>query len=122
MRLRNFATRSKIIIVASNKTLTRAALTVLTSLTLAMCARAQQLYQSSSMPVEVERIYVKGLDYLAKSQLPAGNWADATHGSDPAVVGLAVVSMLAHGDDPNFGPYSTAIKHGLDFVLKQQDA
>ncbi|MDB6058283.1 MAG: Squalene--hopene cyclase [Verrucomicrobiales bacterium] len=108
--------------MASNKTLTRAALALLTSMTLATCARAQQLYQSSSMPVEVERIYVKGLDYLAKAQLPAGNWPDATHGSDPAVVGLAVVSMLAHGDDPNFGPYSTAIKHGLDFVLKQQDA
>ena len=30
--------------------------------------------------------------------------------------------MLAHGDDPNFGPYSTAIKHGLDFILKLQDA
>jgi hypothetical protein len=90
-------------------------------MTLAICARAQQLYQSSSMPIEVERIYVKGMDYLAKTQLPAGNWSDSTHGSDPAVVGLAVVSMLAHGDDPNFGPYSTAIKRGLDFVLKQQD-
>lgn len=82
---------------------------------------AQQLYQSSSLPIEVERIYVKGMDYLAKTQLPAGNWPDSTHGSDPAVVGLAVVSMLAHGDDPNFGPYSTAIKRGLDFVLKAQD-
>ena len=82
---------------------------------------AQQLYQSSSLPVEVERIYVKGMDYLAKSQLQAGNWSDSTHGADPAVVGLAVVSMLAHGDDPNFGPYSTAIKRGLDFVLKMQD-
>ncbi|MGZ4962075.1 MAG: prenyltransferase/squalene oxidase repeat-containing protein [Limisphaerales bacterium] len=107
--------------MASNKTLTRAALVLLALMTLAFGARAQQLYQSSSMPVEVERIYVKAMDYLAKSQLPAGNWSDATHGSDPAVVGLAVVSMLAHGDDPNFGPYSTAIKRGLDFILKLQD-
>ena len=82
---------------------------------------SQQLYQSSSLPIEVERIYIRGMDYLAKTQLPTGTWSDSTHGSDPAVVGLAVISMLAHGDDPNFGPYSTAIKRGLDFVLKAQD-
>jgi hypothetical protein len=112
--------RWRIIIVRLRRTLVNAAAIVL--LASALSARAQQLYQSGSLPIEVERIYVKGMDYLAKSQLPAGNWSDATHGSDPAVVGLAVVSMLAHGDDPNFGPYSTAIKRGLDFVLKAQDA
>lgn len=104
-----------------NRTITKAALTLAALMTLNFFGRAQQLYQSSSMPVEVERIYVKGMDYLAKTQLPGGNWSDSTHGSDPAVVGLAVISMLAHGDDPNFGPYSTAIKHGLDFILKAQD-
>ncbi len=103
------------------KKTSRNAALILCTLTLAVGARGQQLYQSSSLPVEVERLYVKGMDYLAKSQLAGGNWPDAMHGSDPAVVGLAVVSMLAHGDDPNFGPYSAAIKKGLDFVVKAQD-
>jgi hypothetical protein len=29
--------------------------------------------------------------------------------------------MLAHGDDPNTGPYALTIRRGLDFVLKQMN-
>ena len=43
-------------------------------------------------------------------------------GKQPAIAGLAVLAMLAHGDDPNSGPYATAIKRGLDFLLKSQDS
>ncbi len=83
-------------------------------------APAQELYSSSSstFPAEVDRVYVRGLQSLVKTQTPAGNWPDMPYGGDPAVVGLAVVSMLAHGDDPNFGPYSTTIRRGLDYILK----
>ncbi|MFO1522373.1 MAG: prenyltransferase/squalene oxidase repeat-containing protein [Kiritimatiellia bacterium] len=28
--------------------------------------------------------------------------------------------MLAHGEDPNFGPYSQTIRRGVDFILKKQ--
>ena len=38
-----------------------------------------------------------------------------------AIAGLAVVSLLAHGDDPNFGPYTAPIHRGLDYLLKHQD-
>ena len=86
-------------------------------------AGAQQTFTGSAgiVPEQVDRLYVKGLDYLARTQTPAGNWADAAQGPS-AIAGLAVVSLLAHGDDPNFGPYSQAIHRGLDFLLKQQDA
>ena len=84
---------------------------------------AQELYTSSSgvLPAEVDRVYVKGLQSLVRTQKPEGNWPDQPYGNEPAVVGLAVVSMLAHGDDPNSGPYSTAIRRGLDFILKRMD-
>ena len=85
-------------------------------------ARAQPVFTGPAeiVPEQVDRMYVKGMDYLARTQLPAGNWADA--GPGPAAIpALAVVSLLAHGDDPNFGPYSQAIRRGLDFLLKQQD-
>ena len=93
-------------------------------LALSCCpVQAQELFQEKSdiAPVEVERIYVKGLQYLAKTQNPDGTWADTSYGKEPAVVALAVVSMLAHGDDPNFGPYSQPIHRGLDFILKRMD-
>jgi hypothetical protein len=69
--------------------------------------------------MQVDRTYVKALQFLVRSQTPEGNWTDRSYGSEPAVVGLAMVSMLAHGDDPNFGPYSAAIRRGLNFILKQ---
>jgi len=61
--------------------------------------RAQQLYVGSSsvLPEQVERMYVRGMDFLARTQTPAGNWPDESHGTEQAINGLAVVSLLAHG-------------------------
>lgn len=85
-------------------------------------SHGQELFteQSDSSPLLVERSYTKGLQFLARKQNPEGNWADSPYGAEPGVVGLAVVAMLAHGDDPNFGPYSKAIHKGLEYILKQQ--
>jgi squalene cyclase len=90
----------------------------------AISSGGQELFQDENdfANTDVDRIYVKGLNFLAKSQLPDGTWPDKPYGGEPAVVGLAVIAMLAHGDEPNFGIYSEPIKRGLDFILKQQNA
>ena len=84
---------------------------------------AQELFQEENdfANSDVDRIYVKGLNFLAKSQMADGTWPDKPYGAEPAVVALSVISMLAHGDEPNFGIYSEQIKRGLDYVLKQQN-
>lgn len=86
-------------------------------------APAQELFSEKSdlAASAVDRIYVRGLQFLSRSQTTEGRWPDASYGGEPAVVGLAVVSMLAHGDDPNSGPYSQAIRRGLNYILKNQD-
>ncbi len=86
-------------------------------------ANAQELFteRSDSSAKEVERIYLKGLQYLVRNQTPEGSWKDLPYGAEPAVVGFSVLSMLAHGDDPNLGPYSASIRRGVDFILKQQN-
>jgi squalene cyclase len=86
-------------------------------------ASAQELFtgRSDVRDEEVDRIYVKGLQYLARGQAADGTWSDTSYGKEPAVVGLAVISMLAHGDDPNFGPYSQPVHRGLGYVLKQMN-
>src|ERR1051325_1325270 len=86
-------------------------------------SRAQELFQGGGevSPSQVDRTYVKGLQYLVKSQIPEGRWNEMPYGAEPAVVSLALISMLAHGDDPNTGPYALAIKRGLDYVLKQMN-
>lgn len=84
--------------------------------------RAQQLFvdQSGIANAQVDRIYVRGLQMLVRTQLPEGRWPDQPYGAEPAVVGLSVVAMLAHGDDPNHGPYAETVRRGLDYILKNQ--
>src|SRR5262245_6058024 len=91
-------------------------------LCLAASTQAQELFEASagSIPAEVEATYLKGLKYLVTSQSSQGNWED-NNGTEPGVVGIAVLAMLAHGDDPNFGPYSASIKKGLDFIIRRSD-
>jgi len=73
-------------------------------------------YHGDPIPEGVEATYTKGLEYLKKTQTDSGGWQES-YGSEPGVVGLAILSMLAHGDDPNYGPYSGTIKKGLNFIL-----
>ena len=77
--------------------------------------RAQELFQGAGdvNPSEVDRVYVKGLQYLAKAQMPEGRWNEMPYGAEPAVVALAEVAMLAHGakinciseNDPTIAPF-----------------
>ena len=85
---------------------------------------AQQLFtdQVDLAAMEVDRIYVKGLQFLIGSQTERGNWGDRPYGMEPGVVGLALVSILAHGDDPNHGPYALTIEKGIDFILSEQNS
>ncbi|NJM36838.1 MAG: terpene cyclase/mutase family protein [Akkermansiaceae bacterium] len=73
-----------------------------------------------NVPAQAELIYQKGLDYLAKTQSEKGTWSDGT-GSEPGVVGLCVAAFLAHGEDPNHGPYSKNIRAGIEFIISEQN-
>lgn len=85
-------------------------------------ADAQALFEGPGeiLPPALENMYTRGLAHLAKSQSPDGSWSSGM-GSQPAVVGLALLSVLAHGDDPNAGLYSETIRRGLKFILEQQN-
>jgi hypothetical protein len=84
----------------------------------------QELFieEDSVSLAEVDRMYVKGLQFLLRTQTGEGRWPELPYGGEPAVVGLAVMSMLARGDDPNTGVYGQAIKNGLDYILKQMNS
>lgn len=76
--------------------------------------------QSDPVPSQVETIYKRGLEYLASSQNEQGCWDDSM-GSEPGVVGLCIASFLAHGEDPNHGPYARQIGKALDYLIEQQN-
>ncbi len=85
--------------------------------------RAQELFEGDPDPraSDIDRIYVGGLRFLMETQREDGGWPDSPYGSQPGVVGLAVTSMLARGDDPNTGPWSPGIGRGLELILGKQD-
>ena len=78
-----------------------------------------QVYRGTQVPPEVERIYEKGLKYLVAAQNADGTFP-GQYGTEPAVVGMALMSFLAHGDDPNHGPYSKSIKRCVEHIIKQR--
>jgi hypothetical protein len=71
------------------------------------------------VPASVESMYRRGLDFLAKSQNDEGSWTDGV-GGEPGVVGLCVIAFLAHGEDPNHGPFARNISKGIDYLLANQ--
>ena len=102
---------------------TRLWLLILVCLSVVFPVQAQKLFEESNdlLPREIERMYTRGLQYLVDSQLNTGNFKDKPYGTSPAVVGLAIVAMLAHGDDPVHGPYSQQIKSGINFIISRQN-
>ncbi len=71
-----------------------------------------------SFPPELEPLYVKGLMYLSSIQKENG-FFEGQYGDQPGVVGLCIVAMLAHGDDPNSGLYSNNIKKGINAIFEK---
>lgn len=104
---------------------TRLGLVVLGMLTLLQCGFAQAplsgLQVGQEIPPELEDIYKRGLAYLASTQTAQGNW-EGSYDQQPGVVGLALLTFLASGEDPNYGPYRQVIKRGTTYILSQQNA
>ena len=80
-------------------------------------------YYGDQVPSEVEAIYARGLNWLArtleKGEVDGGR---NSYESGPGITGLALLALLAHGEDPNSGPYASAVKRAVDGILASQDA
>jgi len=94
-----------------------ACLALLPMLSLPLAAQDLNVYRGTQVAPQVEKIYEKGLQYLAASQTDEGTFP-GNYGTEPATPALAMLAMFAHGDDPNHGPYARPIKRCLDYILK----
>ncbi len=101
-----------------------ASISILAALLLGSCLpiRGQEIFSDPEMLVsaDVEKLYQLGLDFLARSQDKNGSWAEA-NARQPGVVALALLAFLAHGEDPDHGPYRLIIRRGFDYLLAQQN-
>ncbi len=73
------------------------------------------------VPRDVREMYERGTKFLAETQGDTGEWTGSSH-QGPGVTGMAVMAMLASGEDPNFGPYANHIRLGLQAIIRGQDA
>ena len=98
-------------------------ITILLYSVLFLPLNGQDLFEQSNdlLVQEIDETYRKGLGFLAESQEESGCWSDSSYGSQPGVVGTAILAFLARGDDPEFGPYCLHLKRAMGFLLKQQN-
>lgn len=78
------------------------------------------------VPPEVDRIYEKGLRWLADHQHESGTWgesrvvASAVTGNC-GIDGLCLMAFLAGGDDPNYGSYARQVHLATRALIVAQD-
>lgn len=89
-----------------------------------LCAQGPALRFGEKVPTEVEVIYQRGLEYLARSQTDYGSWGSSGgRGSgEHGISGMCVMAFLASGEDPNFGRYSSNIRRAVRAMILGQDA
>ncbi|HEY1602928.1 MAG TPA: squalene--hopene cyclase [Pirellulales bacterium] len=73
------------------------------------------------VPRDVREIYDRGLQYLVSTQNETGDWKGGGE-QGPGVTGMALMVLLASGEDPNFGPYSNNVRRALRNIITQQNA
>ena len=73
------------------------------------------------VPRDVREIYDRGLQYLATTQTESGTWPGGGE-QGPGATGLALMVLLASGEDPNFGLYSNHVRRALRNIISQQNS
>ena len=69
----------------------------------------------------MREIYDRGLQFLVASQTEAGDWQGGGQ-QGPGVTGMALMVLLASGEDPNFGLYANSVRRALRNIIGQQSA
>lgn len=70
------------------------------------------------VPRDVREIYDRGLEYLVSTQSDKGSWSDGYTG--PGTAGMALMAMLASGEDPNFGTFALPIRKAIRYMIRTQ--
>ena len=83
-------------------------------------AQDSKLRFGDEVSAEVDRIYERGLAWLAKNQGDDGSWKGSGQ-SGPGVDGICVMAFLASGEEPNFGRWAEPIRKGLQSIIRAQE-
>jgi hypothetical protein len=84
-------------------------------------AQLPSVRTGEAVPRDMREIYDRGLAYLVSKQQADGAWAGGGE-QGPGVTGMALMVLLASGEDPNFGLYASHVRKALRSMISQQDA
>ena len=84
---------------------------------------AQEIFeqQNDQFVRSLDDSYFRGLRFLQTTQNEDGTWSDTSYGSQPGVLGMAVLAFLSRGDDPEFGTFSKSLKKAVEQILNKQN-
>jgi prenyltransferase beta subunit len=66
---------------------------------------------------ETQAAIDRGLDFLARSQLPDGSFSDRLGGAAVGVTALAGLALMAAGHQPGRGRYGKQVSRAVDYVV-----
>jgi len=73
-----------------------------------------------AIPRDMREIYDRGVQYLISKQTASGDFTGGEQG--PGVTGMALMVLLASGEDPNFGLYSNNVRRAVKAIVTAQNA
>jgi hypothetical protein len=71
------------------------------------------------IPPEVDRMYERGLVWLAGAQSEDGSWKGSNTGA--GVDGICLMAFLSSGEDVNYGRYANHIRRAVRSIIRQQN-
>lgn len=79
-------------------------------------------FVGEKVPIEIERMVDRGQSFLARMQGEDGRWSEEGNSHfGPAMQALALLALMADGEDPRFGRFSSNIERGTVALLNMQD-
>jgi len=91
------------------------------ALLLALSVGVAHAKRELNVSPELERSVERGLEYLASAQREDGTWSES-YGQVSGVVGLAMLSFLAHGEMPDEGRYGETIRRSVNYIVSTQNS
>jgi hypothetical protein len=77
--------------------------------------------QGDVIPRDMREMYERGLKWVVSQQRDDGGWP-ADHYDGPGISGMALMVLLASGEDPNYGVYSHNIRGAVRNIIMAQDS
>jgi len=101
----------------------RQLLSLLLTMAVASPAVAQlpTMRTGDAIPRDMREIYDRGVQFLVSKQNPTGEFAGGGE-QGPGVTGMALMVLLASGEDPNFGLYASNVRRAVKNIVASQNA